>query len=495
LQARDKNLYSAITDCGAGGLSSAVGEMAEELGAKVYLDQVPLKYSGLSYMEIWISESQERMVLSVPKENIQELTALFESENVTASVIGEFTNTNKLQLYYENNLVCELEMNFLHHGIPKIAKQAVYIQKKYKEPALPARKDLTGTLLKLLGHFDICSKEWIVRQYDHEVQGGSVVKPLVGIQNDGPSDASVTKPLVDSCKGIIISNGINFRFGFIDPYWMAASCIDEALRQIIAVGGSLKEVAVLDNFCWGNPDKADRLGGLVRCSYGCYDAAKGFGVPFISGKDSLYNEFNVRGKPIAIPGTLLISAISVIEDVSRAVSMYAKSAGNLLYVVGDTFDELGASHYYDLFGEIGNCVPKVNTLKAKKIFNALSLASQSRLVSAMHDCSDGGLAVAMAEMAFSGALGLDMFLSGVPYKSERANNASILFSESNSRFVVEVEPKNRKKFERLLKGISFGLAGCFNAGKYFKVYGLDGKVCINADINKLKDAWQKPLKW
>jgi phosphoribosylformylglycinamidine synthase len=175
--------------------------------------------------------------------------------------------------------------------------------------------------------------------------------------------------------------------------------------------------------------------------------------------------------------------------------MYAKSAGNLLYVVGDTFDELGASHYYDLFGEIGNCVPKVNTLKAKKIFNALSLASQSRLVSAMHDCSDGGLAVAMAEMAFSGALGLDMFLSGVPYKSERANNASILFSESNSRFVVEVEPKNRKKFERLLKGISFGLAGCFNAGKYFKVYGLDGKVCINADINKLKDAWQKPLKW
>ncbi len=495
LQARDKNLYSAITDCGAGGLSSAVGEMAAEMGAKVYLDQVPLKYSGLSYMEIWISESQERMVLSVPKKNIQELIALFESENVTASVIGEFTDTHKLQLYYENNLVCQLDMRFLHDGIPKIAKKAVYIQKKYKEPKAVVKKDLTGSLLKLLGHLDICSKEWIVRQYDHEVQGGSVVKPLVGIQNDGPSDASVTKPLADSSKGIIISNGINFRFGFIDPYWMAASCIDEALRQIIAVGGSLKEVAVLDNFCWGNPDKPDRLGGLVRCSYGCLDTAKIFGVPFISGKDSLYNEFNVHGKSIAIPGTLLISAISVIDDVSKAVSMYAKSAGNLVYVVGDTFDELGGSHYYDLSGAIGNNVPKVDAERAKKTFNALSSATENGWVRAMHDCSDGGLAVAMAEMAFSGGLGLDVFLSEVPYKSVRRSNEVVLFSESNSRFVVEVEPKNRKKFEQALKGVNFGLAGCLNSKKDFKVYGLDGKLCIKADIDKLKDAWQKPLKW
>ena len=495
LQARDKNLYSAITDCGAGGLSSAVGEMAEELGAKVYLDQVPLKYSGLSYMEIWISESQERMVLSVPKENIQELVALFDSENVTASVIGEFTDTHKLQLYYENNLVCELDMRFLHHGIPKIAKQAVYIQKKHKEPKVSKKNDFTEALLKLLGHLDICSKEWIVRQYDHEVQGGSVVKPLVGIQNDGPSDASVTKPLPDSRKGIIISNGINFRFGFIDPYWMAASCIDEALRQIICVGGSLKEVAVLDNFCWGNPDKPDRLGGLVRCSYGCYDAAKIFGVPFISGKDSLYNEFSVHGKSIAIPGTLLISAISVMDDVSKAVSMYAKSAGNLVYVVGDTFDELGGSHYYDLSGFIGNSVPKVDAQRAKKTFNALSKASENGLVRAMHDCSDGGLAVALAEMAFSGGLGMDLFLSEVPNKTGRASNEVLLFSESNSRFVVEVEPRMRNKFEKALKGVSFGLAGCLNSKKDFKVHGLDGKLCVNSDISLLKKAWKEPLEW
>jgi len=207
-------------------------------------------------------------------------------------------------------------------------------------------------------------------------QGGSVIKPLAGLANDGPSDASVNRPMFDSKKGIVISNGINFRFGFIDPYWMAASCIDEALRQIIAVGGSLKEVAVLDNFCWGNPDKPDRLGSLVRASYGCYDAAKEYGVPFISGKDSLYNEFSVHGKSTPIPGTLLISAIGVMDDVGKAVSMYAKKAGNLIYVVGRTRDELGGSHYYDLYGAIGNCVPKVRYGESKKIFSALSKASQ-----------------------------------------------------------------------------------------------------------------------
>ena len=281
LKGRDRNLYSAITDCGAGGLSSAIGEMGRELGAKVFLDRVPLKYSGLSYMEIWISESQERMVLSVPPDNIDELITLFSSENVRAAVIGEFTGTKRLELYYGGNLVCDLDMHFLHEGIPQIAKKGVYIQSRHREPKITAQRNLTAALLKLLGHYDICSKEWVVRQYDHEVQGGSVIKPLSGVKNDGPSDASVTKPLYDSDRGVIIANGINFRFGFIDPYWMAASCIDEALRQIVCVGGSLKRTAILDNFCWGNPDKEDRLGGLVRAAYGCYDTAKAYGVPFI----------------------------------------------------------------------------------------------------------------------------------------------------------------------------------------------------------------------
>jgi phosphoribosylformylglycinamidine synthase II len=496
LQARDENLYSAITDCGAGGLSSAVGEMGADLGAEVNLEKAPLKYSGLSYMEIWISESQERMVLSVPKEKIGALLEVFEKENVEATVIGEFTDTKRLKLFYKENLVCDLNMRFLHEGLPRLEKKAVYIQAKHKEPALKCPKDLTDFLTKLLSRYDICSKEWIIRQYDHEVQGGSVLKPLAGIVNDGPSDASIVRPVLDSKKGLIISNGINFRYGFIDPYWMAASCIDEALRQIIAVGGSLKEVAILDNFCWGNPDKPDRLGSLVRAAYGCYDAAKGSGVPFISGKDSLYNEYTVKGKSLSIPGTLLISAIAVMDDVSNAVSMYAKNSGDLIYVIGETFDELGGSHYFDLFGQMGNNVPKVNSKKTKQIFEALSKASSLGLIKAMHDCSEGGIGVAAAEMAFSGGLGMELFLSEVPYNAEsQVRNDFILFSESNSRFIVEVEKKNQKPFEKILKGLPSGLIGCVSSKKQFKVYGLDRKTCIHTDIAELKEAWQKPLRW
>ncbi|MDD5255041.1 MAG: phosphoribosylformylglycinamidine synthase subunit PurS, partial [Candidatus Omnitrophica bacterium] len=375
LAARDLGLYSAITDCGAGGLSSAVGEMGEELGAQVNLDKVPLKYAGLSYTEIWISESQERMVLAVPRKNLKKLIAVFEGENVEAAVIGEFARTGKLRLHYRGRLVCDVAMEFLHKGIPRLEKQARFIQPGHKEPRLKPSRDLSPWLLKLLSRYDICSKEWIIRQYDHEVQGGSVLKPLSGRDNDGPSDASVTRPLPGSKKGIILSCGINFRYGFIDPYWMAASCIDEALRQIIASGGSLKEVAILDNFCWGNPDKPDRLGGLVRAAFGCYDIAKAFGVPFISGKDSLYNEYTVHGRSLSIPGTLLISAIAVADDVERSISMYAKKASNLLYVVGLTHDELGGSHYYELHGATGNNVPRVRPAAALKAFRALSAAA------------------------------------------------------------------------------------------------------------------------
>ena len=503
LQARDKNLYSAITDCGAGGLSSAVGEMGVDLGVKVYLDKVPLKYNGLTYTEIWISESQERMVLSVPAENVDALIDVFSKENVEATVIGEFTGSGLLELFYKDNPICILDMEFLHEGLPKTVKKAEFTRHKHKEPKIPVSADLTKYLLKILSHYDIASKEWVIRQYDHEVQGGSVLKPLSGLFNDGPSDAAVARPLLDSRKGVILSCGINFRYGMIDPYWMAASCIDEALRQIICVGGSLKEVAILDNFCWGNPDKADRLGSLTRAAFGCYDIAKGFGVPFISGKDSLYNEYTVKGKSLSIPGTLLISAIAVMDDVSKTVSMYAKQADDLIYTVGLTRDELGGAHYYNLFGSIGNSVPSVNTRQAKLIFEALSLASSSGLVRAMHDCSEGGIGVAAAEMAFSGGLGMEIFLSEVPYKQLSAlssqpsaiRNDFILFSESNSRFIVEVERRNQKEFEKILKGLPFGLIGCTSKQKEFKVYGLDGKVCLNSDIAKLKQSWQEPLNW
>ena len=503
LQARDKNLYSAITDCGAGGLSSAVGEMGEELGARVDLEKVPLKYQGLSYAEIWISEAQERMVLAVPKENIDELLELCAGENVEAVVIGEFSGTKKLELFYQGNKVGNLDTDFMHNGLPRTIKKAVWKQLRYQEPDFNCPQDLTETLKKLLGHYNISSKEWVIRQYDHEVQGGSVLRPLVGIANDGPSDAAIVKPRLETDRGVIVSCGINFKFGLIDPYWMAASSIDEALRQIIAVGGSLKEAALLDNFCWGNPDKPDRLGSLVRAALGCYKIAKGFGTPFISGKDSLYNEYSVEGKSQAIPGTLLISAIAVMDDVTQAVSMDAKKEGNLIYVIGDTFDELGGSHYFDILGFIGNNVPKVDVKRAKLLMERVSLASRRSLIRAAHDCSEGGLAVALAEMAFAGGLGMEIFLSEVPYRTVHSpqsivhskRNDTILFSESNSRFIVEVEKKKQKEFEKLMRGVSCGLIGCVSEKRYFKVYGLDNKPCVEADIYDLKESWQKPLRW
>ncbi|MFA4983716.1 MAG: phosphoribosylformylglycinamidine synthase subunit PurL [Candidatus Omnitrophota bacterium] len=496
MEARDLNLYSAITDCGAGGLSSAVGEMGKDIGARVDLEKVPLKYTGLSYTEIWISESQERMVLAVPRKNAGRLIQIFSREDTEATVIGEFVPTGKLELYYESNKVCELDMEFLHNGFPRLSKKAVYLASRHREPRLQCPSGLTDTLLKLLSRYDVCSKEWIIRQYDHEVQGGSVIKPLAGIDNDGPSDAAVVKPVLWSPRAVVISCGINFRYGFVDPYWMAASCIDEALRQIVATGGSLKQAALLDNFCWGNPDKPDRLGGLVRAALACYDIAKGFGVPFISGKDSLNNEYAVGGKSIAIPGTLLISAMAVMDDAKNAVSMYAKEAGDLIYVVGKTYHELGGSHYYDLLGFTGNSVPKVNTRIARETFLRLSRASGSGVIKAMHDCSEGGLAVAAAEMAFAGGRGMELFLSEVPYSAKgKKSNDTVLFSESNSRFIVEVDRRRQKQFERMLAGVPFGLMGCISEGSDFKVWGLDNKLCVSTDIARLKEAWQAPLRW
>ncbi|MDP8265147.1 MAG: phosphoribosylformylglycinamidine synthase subunit PurL [Candidatus Aceula lacicola] len=495
LQARDQNLYTAITDCGAGGFSSAVGEMAEKLGCRVELDKAPTKYDGLTYEEVWISESQERMVISVPKKNIKKLLDLCASESVEATAIGEFTSTKRLEIFYQGAQVCDLDMKFLYDGIPKIIKKAVWHSSKGKDFKRTSPKNLTKNLEKVLSHYNVCSKENVVRRYDHEVQGGSVVKPFVGINCDGPSDASVVQPKFDSKKGIAISNGINVRFGMLDPYWMAASCIDEAIRQIIVVGGRLDNIAILDNFCWGNPDKPDRLGSLVRAAQGCRDIAISYRTPFISGKDSFYNEYAQKGKTISIPGTILISAMGLVDDIQKAVTMDFKEDGNLIYVVGDTFDEMGGSIYLDTLGSLGANPPKVNTKIALKSFKAIEKAIFKKLIRSAHDCSEGGLAVAIAEMAFSGELGATISLKKVPYKDKKKQNDVVLFSESNSRIIVEVESKNQVKFESLLKGVSFGCVGCVKQEKEVTVYGLDEKICIKSNIGALKQAWQKTLRW
>ncbi|HEY83173.1 MAG TPA: phosphoribosylformylglycinamidine synthase subunit PurL [Dehalococcoidia bacterium] len=495
LQARDRRLYSRITDCGGGGLSSAVGEMAAETGVRVDLEKVPLKYAGLSYTEIWISESQERMVLAVPPEHIEELLELFASEDVEATVIGEFTDDRRLKLFYQGNLVCDLEMEFLHEGRPQLVREAVWQPPQHAEPDFAPPADLGQPLLKILGSWNVCSKEWVIRQYDHEVQGGSVLKPLVGAHNDGPGDAAIVQPILDSAMGVIVANGINPKYADIDPYWMAASAIDEALRQIIAVGGSLNKVALLDNFCWGSTSRPEMLGALVRAAQACYDMSVVYGTPFISGKDSLNNEFEYEGKTISIPHTLLISAIGVMEDVSRAVSMDLKQAGDLIYLVGTTQNELGGSEYFRTCGFIGNRVPKVNPQRAKQLMDNLSAATGKRLVRACHDLSDGGLGVAIAEMAFAGGLGANVQLKSVPLGEPIARDDFILFSESNSRFLVEVAPENKDEFERTMQGTSFALIGEVTDSGILEIYGIKGRKIVALPINELKEAWQRPLRW
>ncbi len=495
LQARDRGLYRRITDCGGGGLSSAVGEMAAETGVCVYLDRVPLKYAGLSYAEVWVSESQERMVLAVPPHSVDELIKLFASEGVEATVIGEFTDNRSLRLFYHQNLVCDLDMEFLHQGRPQVERQAEWEKPQHIEPDFASPSDLSQALLQILGSWNVCSKEWVIRQYDHEVQGGSVLKPLVGKDNDGPGDAAIIRPILDSEMGVIVSNGINPRYGEIDPYWMAASAIDEALRQIIAVGGNLRQVALLDNFSWGNTNRPDMLGALVRAAQACYDMAIIYGTPFISGKDSLNNEFEFEGKTISIPHTLLISAISVMEDVNRAVSMDFKKAGDLVYLVGTTLNELGGSEYFRIHGFIGNNVPKVNPQRGKELMDRLSAATEQGLVRACHDCSEGGIGVAIAEMAFAGGLGAIIYLKSVPLGEPIDRSDFILFSESNSRFLVEVAPENKDRFEEVMTDTSLAAIGQVTDSEVLEIYGVDGRKVATASLSELKEAWQKPIRW
>lgn len=496
LEANRQNLYEAITDCGAGGLSSAVGEMGEKLGAEVNLEKVPLKYAGLNYAEIWISEAQERMVLAVKPENLDQITKIFDSENVESTVIGKFTNDKKLRLKYNGQQVAEMDMEFLHDGVPKYSRKAIWETPPLAEPPITEKDNYSDQLLQILSSYNVASKEWVVRQYDHEVQGGSVIKPLTGIDNDGPGDAAVIKPKFDSDKGLAVSCGMNPLYGDIDPYWMAMAGIDEAIRNLICVGARADRIALLDNFCWGNCTKSETFGTLVRAAQACYDGAMAFEAPFISGKDSLNNEFTCEdGTQIAIPPTLLISAISIVDDVNKCVTMDAKRAGNLLFIAGETKNELGGSHYYKIQGQLGANVPKVDLDTAPKIAQKISTAIVSGLVASCHDCSEGGLAVTLAEMAFAGDLGIEADLRGLPKEDNLSRTDAQLFSESNSRFIVEVEPGNYDAFAKLMLNLPFGQIGKVTENKTLIIKNHNGKNVIELDLDTLKQAWQKPLNW
>ena len=496
LQANQAGLYEAIADCGAGGLSGAVGEMGKELGVEIDLEKVPLKYGGLNYTEIWISEAQERMVLAVKPENLEATLKIFGGENVQATVIGTFTGDKKLTLRYNGQKVGELDMEFWHEGVPKYSRKAVWVTRKLSEPSIPEKDNYNKELLQILSSYNVASKEWVIRQYDHEVQGGSVVKPLTGVNNDGPSDAAVIQPKLNSDKGLAISCGMNPVYGDIDPYWMALAGIDEAIRNLTCVGGRSDRIALLDNFCWGDCTKPETFGPLVRAAQACYDGTTAFEAPFISGKDSLNNEFACEdGTKISIPSTLLVSAISIVDDINKCVTMDAKRAGNFLFVVGETKNELGGSHYYKINGELGANVPKLDLEMAPKIVKKISAAIAQGLAVSCHDCSEGGLAVALAEMAFAGGLGIEADLRGLPKSKDCARVDAQLFSESTSRYIAEVEPDNYDAFAKLMLGLPFGQIGRVTEQKTLVIKAEDGKTVIGADIESLKDAWQKTFDW
>ena len=467
IAARDARLYHAITDCGAGGLSSAIGEMAQRLGAEVELRRVGLKYSGLRPWEIWLSEAQERMVLAVPPENLDRLAALCRRFDVDWSDVGALTGDGRIVVRYDGPAVVDLPLELLHDGHPRLELAAEWRPPPQERAEVDFDTiDLARSLLALLADPNVASKEAIIRTYDHEVQGGTVVKPLTGRYNHGPSDAAVLRPqgAMDDGRpssGVALSNGINPAYGLLDPYAMAVSAVDEAVRNAVAVGGDPDRLALLDNFCWGNPRLPDRLGGLVRAAQGCYDAARAFDAPFISGKDSLNNEYvDSDGQRTAIPGTLLVSAVAIVPDVERTVTMDAKRAGDAIYVVGVTRDELGGSLFAAHHG-FAAAHPPALPPQALQTARALHQAMRRGLVRACHDLSEGGLAVAAAEMALAGGLGLALDLDRVPLAlpEDRRHPAIILFSESNGRWLVEVAPDAVPAFEQAMSGCPVARCG------------------------------------
>jgi phosphoribosylformylglycinamidine synthase len=499
LKARDLNLYRALTDCGAGGLSSSVGELGEKTGVKVQLEKVPLKYEGLSPWEIWISEAQERMVLAVPAKNKNKILEIFKQEEVEAVFIGEFTNDKRLTLYYNEDMVADIDMEFLHDGIPKPLRLARHkiIHEIRQKPVKMSEEKIAKSLKAVLSDLNVCSKEWVIRQYDHEVQGQTVVKPLQGssIEISGPGDAAVINPFTiveGTKKGIVLSCGMNPQYGKISPYKMAASAIEEALRNAVCVGADIKKIALLDNFCWGNTSRPEILGSLIRAAFACYDMSKAFGAPFISGKDSLHNEYSMDGARYSIPAALLISAIGVIEDISKTITMPFKEKGNKVILLGLTRNELGGSVFSKINKVKEGMIPDVYPQESLLIMEQIHSAISKNIIQSCHDLSEGGLAVAASEMAFSSNLGVKINIDAVQCK-ERILPAEILFSESNGRFLVEVKPQDFAEFTNIFKKTIYSEIGAVESENII-FESPKHNLSIQYSSKELYEEWTRPLK-
>ncbi len=504
LEARDLGLFRFVTDNGAGGLSSSLGEMARESGGcELHLDKAPLKYAGLDPWEILVSEAQERMSFAVQPENWEAFRDLAARRDVEVSNLGTFTDSGRFECYFDEKSVCRMDMDFLHDGNPKMHIKAHWKPPVHLDPpaASLAKRDINADALQLLGALNICSKETWVRQYDHEVQGQSVVKPFMGKENDGPSDAAVIKPLTDRKEGLVVSHGIVPRYSDIDAYHMAAAAVDEAVRNAVAVGGEPGKLAALDNFCWPDPVESEatpdgqyKMAQLVRANQALYDICIAYDLPLISGKDSMKNDYGKGATKISVPPTLMVTVVGPMPDAQKTATIDFKKAGDLVYVLGTTKEELGGSEYFAGLGAVGTAVPVTDFAANFALYKKLFAVIQQGLARSVHDCSDGGLWVALAESALGGRLGMDVNVALEPVgKLElEVSDLALLFGESQGRFVVSVTPENAAAFEKLLAGSAFSLVGTVMADNALRVRR-GTRTLIDTTVDEAFTAWRKPL--
>ncbi|MBW2029600.1 MAG: phosphoribosylformylglycinamidine synthase subunit PurS [Deltaproteobacteria bacterium] len=509
LEARDEGIIAFITDNGGGGLSSSIGESARfSNGCRVDLDKVPLKYEGLDQWEIWVSESQERMTIAVRPENLKRFMELSAKHAVESTVIGEYTDTGYVRLDYGGETCALVRVDFLESDFPPWEFEAEWAPPEFRglrEPVLSEPREQGALLRTVLSRPNICCRNWISRQYDHEVQGGSVVKPLVGKNRDMPSDAVVVRPILGRSRGIAITQAMNPFYSQIDTYHMTAVTIDEAVRKIIAVGGNPQHLGGVDNFCWPtiqydpvrNPDGKYKAAQLVRSNWALRDYCLAFKIPLLSGKDSMYIDGDLEGpfgerRRISGLPTLLFTASSVVDDIEICVTMDAKLPEDLIYVLGETRNELGASEYYQLLGTVGLNVPRVDVEEVWPLYRGLAKAIRNGLVSSAHAVARGGLAVHLAMATMGGELGAEIHLGKVPTQ-DGLSDTQVLYSESAGRFVVTVSPDKRADFENLMKGLRAECVGRLTASPPFRVKGKDGSFIIEEDILALKDSWKKPF--
>ena len=507
VEARDLGLYRALTDNGAGGLSSSVGEMSRLCGGADFdLAKAPLKYEGLQPWEIFLSEAQERMSLAVPPEKLDALLALAARREVEATALGNFTQSGALIIRYRDRVVGRLDLDFLHDGGPRMLLEARWQPPQIQPPSLPRKGLRNRHILELLRSLNLCSKEFKSRQYDGEVKGLSVVKPFVGVDSDVPSDATIMLVEHGCREGIILAEGINPFYSDLDTYHMMASVIDEAVRRVISVGGRLEHIAGLDNFCWPDPvlsektpDGPYKMAQLVRANKALYDVTTAFKVPAISGKDSMKNDSVRGGRKISIPPTVLFSTIGKIEDVGRAVTMYFKRAGDSIYVVGLTKNELGGSEFCRLLAReqgtpasCGGQVPRLNIQRALAIYRSMSVATSGGLLHSSHTPTLGGLAAAFVLPAIGGDLGAEIDLSGLACEGALDDDAK-LFAESNSRFVVTCAPDNDAALESLFSDVACVRVGTVLAEKRLRISGEGGRKLVDIDIDALRSAFKETL--